>query len=39
MRLNFSGKLYEVSAYGVDPQTMRIDMDAVRAKALETGPS
>jgi glycine hydroxymethyltransferase len=38
MRLNFSGKLYEVSAYGVDPQTMRIDMDAVRAKALEHRP-
>ena len=38
MRLNFSGKLYEVSAYGVDPQTFRIDMDAVRSAALEARP-
>jgi glycine hydroxymethyltransferase len=38
MRLNFSGKLYQVSAYGVDPRTMRVDMDAVRAKALEDRP-
>ncbi|AEF41848.1 serine hydroxymethyltransferase [Hoyosella subflava] len=38
MRLNFSGKLYEVGFYGVDPQTFRIDMDAVRAKALEFRP-
>src|SRR3954468_22079114 len=38
MRLNFSGKLYSVSAYGVDSQTMRVDMDAVRAKALEDRP-
>jgi glycine hydroxymethyltransferase len=38
MRLNFSGKLYEVSAYGVDPRTFRIDMDAVRAAALEHRP-
>ena len=38
MRLNFSGSLYEAHAYGVDPETMRIDMDAVRAKALEIRP-
>jgi glycine hydroxymethyltransferase len=38
MRLNFSGKLYEAHAYEVDPETMRIDMDAVRAKALEVRP-
>jgi glycine hydroxymethyltransferase len=38
MKINFSGKLYDVSAYGVDPQTFRIDMDAVREKALETRP-
>ncbi|MGN6327289.1 serine hydroxymethyltransferase [Pseudolysinimonas sp.] len=38
MRLNFSGKLYEAHAYGVDPETMRIDMDEVRAKALEVKP-
>ncbi len=38
MKLNFSGRLYQVSAYGVDPQTFRIDMDAVRAAALEHRP-
>jgi glycine hydroxymethyltransferase len=38
MRLNFSGKLYEAHAYEVDPETMRVDMDAVRAKALEVKP-
>ncbi len=38
MRLNFSGKLYEAHAYGVDPDTFRIDMDAVREKALEVRP-
>ncbi|RFD24342.1 serine hydroxymethyltransferase [Mycobacterium uberis] len=38
MRLNFSGKLYETGFYGVDPTTHLIDMDAVRAKALEFRP-
>jgi glycine hydroxymethyltransferase len=38
MRLNFSGKLYEAHAYGVDPKTMLVDMDAVREKALEVRP-
>ena len=38
MRLNFSGKLYEAHAYEVDPETMRVDMDAVRAKAREVRP-
>ncbi|HVQ98102.1 MAG TPA: serine hydroxymethyltransferase [Mycobacterium sp.] len=38
MRLNFSGKLYEAGFYGVDPTTHLIDMDAVRAKALEFRP-
>jgi glycine hydroxymethyltransferase len=38
MRLNFSGKLYEAHAYGVDPTTMLVDMDAVREKALEVRP-
>jgi glycine hydroxymethyltransferase len=38
MRLNFSGKLYEAHAYGVDPTTFRIDMDQVREKALEVRP-
>ncbi|MCG7245356.1 serine hydroxymethyltransferase [Corynebacterium sp. ACRPX] len=34
MKLNFSGKLYHVAAYGVDKDTMRIDMDKVREQAL-----
>ncbi len=38
MRLNFSGKLYEAHAYGVDPESFLIDMDAVRQKALEVKP-
>jgi glycine hydroxymethyltransferase len=38
MRLNFSGKLYEAHAYGVDPDTFLIDMDVVRQKALEVKP-
>jgi glycine hydroxymethyltransferase len=38
MKINFSGRLYEVAAYGVDPQTFRVDMDVVRAKALEHRP-
>ncbi len=38
MRLNFSGRLYDVASYGVDPQTFLVDMDVVRAKALEHRP-
>lgn len=38
MRLNFSGKLYEAHAYGLDLETMRIDMDVVRERALEVMP-
>ncbi|MCL3859885.1 serine hydroxymethyltransferase [Actinotalea sp. K2] len=38
MKLNFSGKLYDVAAYGVDPQTYLVDMDVVRAAALEHRP-
>ncbi|GHF19980.1 serine hydroxymethyltransferase [Pseudolysinimonas yzui] len=38
MRLNFSGKLYEAHAYGLDLDTMRIDMDVVRQRALEVQP-
>jgi glycine hydroxymethyltransferase len=39
MRLNFSGKLYKATTYGVDPQTFRIDMDRVRDAALEHRPA
>jgi glycine hydroxymethyltransferase len=38
MKLNFSGKVYESGCYGVDPDSGRIDMDAVRAKAKEFRP-
>lgn len=38
MKLNFSGKLYDVAAYGVDPDTYLVDMDVVRAKAHEARP-
>jgi glycine hydroxymethyltransferase len=38
MKINFSGRLYHVSAYGVDPQTFLVDMDVVRQKALESRP-
>lgn len=38
MRLNFSGKLYENAFYGVDPTTHLVDMDVVRAQALEFRP-
>ena len=33
MRLNFSGKLYEVAAYGVRPEDSRVDMEQVRRLA------
>jgi glycine hydroxymethyltransferase len=39
MKLNFSGKLYEAHAYGVDPDTFLVDMNVVREKALETRPN
>ncbi|UFS61259.1 serine hydroxymethyltransferase [Subtercola endophyticus] len=39
MKLNFSGKNYNATAYGVDPQTYRVDMDVVRAKAIEYRPT
>lgn len=38
MRLNFSGKLYNAVAYGVDPETFLVDMDKVRDAALEHKP-
>ncbi|NHF63109.1 serine hydroxymethyltransferase [Microcella pacifica] len=39
MKLNFSGRLYNAVSYGVDPETMLIDMDAVRDAALEHKPA
>ena len=38
MKLNFSGKLYNVASYGVDPKSFLIDMNVVREKALEHKP-
>ncbi|MFM7014662.1 MAG: serine hydroxymethyltransferase [Actinomycetota bacterium] len=39
MRLNFSGKMYEAHAYGLNPDTHLVDMEIVRARALETKPA
>ena len=38
MKLNFSGRLYEVHAYGVREDTERIDYDALEAQAVEVRP-
>jgi glycine hydroxymethyltransferase len=38
MRLNFSGKLYQVAAYGVSPEDYLIDMDQVAEAAREHRP-
>jgi glycine hydroxymethyltransferase len=36
--VNFSGRLYQVVAYGVDEDTGFIDYDALRSKAIESHP-
>ena len=38
MKLNMSGKLFDVASYGVDPTTFLIDMDEVRKVALDRKP-
>lgn len=38
MRLNFSGKLYEVHAYGVSKEDHRVDMEEVRKQARAVRP-
>ncbi|ROR73668.1 serine hydroxymethyltransferase [Bogoriella caseilytica] len=38
MKLNFSGKLYDVAAYGVNPETHLVDMELVRQAAREHRP-
>ena len=38
MKINFSGRLFNIVAYGVDPETSLIDMDEVRALAVEHKP-
>mgnify|MGYP000845818430 FL=1 len=39
MRINFSGKVYRATAYEVDRESMRIEMDQVRAVAKAEKPS
>ncbi|WP_281860509.1 serine hydroxymethyltransferase, partial [Salana multivorans] len=38
MKINFSGRLYNIVAYGVDPETSTIDMAEVRRLAIEHRP-
>ncbi|WP_394284472.1 serine hydroxymethyltransferase [Corynebacterium sp.] len=38
MKINFSGRLYEVAAYEVEEDTMRVDMDKLREQALKERP-
>jgi glycine hydroxymethyltransferase len=38
MKLNFSGKLYEVVAYGVSDEDSRVDMDALQKTAEQERP-
>ena len=38
MKINFSGRLYNIVAYGVDPATSLVDMDEVRRLAHEHKP-
>ena len=38
MKINFSGRLYDIVAYGVNPETSLIDMEEVRALAIEHQP-
>ena len=38
MKINFSGRLYQVAAYGLEQDTKRIDMDRVRELALAERP-
>jgi glycine hydroxymethyltransferase len=38
MKINFSGRLYEIAAYHVDPETSLIDMDEVERLAQERRP-
>jgi glycine hydroxymethyltransferase len=38
MKLNFSGKLYQVAAYQVEEDNFRVDMDKLRAQAIAEKP-
>jgi glycine hydroxymethyltransferase len=37
--VNFSGILYKIASYGLDPKSHRINFDTVRATALESKPA
>lgn len=39
MKINFSGKLYNIAAYEVDTETGRLDMEQVREQALAARPN
>jgi glycine hydroxymethyltransferase len=39
MRLNFSGQMYDAHSYELNPDTNLVDMDIVRARAIETKPA
>ncbi|MBW0254798.1 serine hydroxymethyltransferase [Cellulomonas sp. PS-H5] len=39
MKINFSGKLYDVGAYGVNPDTFLIEPEAIREAALKHRPA
>lgn len=39
MKINFSGRFYHAEAYGVDPQTFRVEPEIIRQRALETHPA
>src|SRR5699024_7736358 len=39
MKINFSGRLYDIAAYEIDPATGYIDMDRVREQALAKRPT
>jgi len=38
MKLNFSGKLYQVAAYQVEEDSFRVDMDKLREQAIKEKP-
>ncbi|MGH2839297.1 MAG: serine hydroxymethyltransferase [Solirubrobacteraceae bacterium] len=38
MKLNFSGRLYDIVAYGVSPKDSRVDMDELQKLAIQTRP-
>ncbi|WP_339349456.1 serine hydroxymethyltransferase [Bifidobacterium indicum] len=39
MKINFSGRFYHAEAYGVNPETFRIDPEIIRRRAKEAHPA